>query len=217
MSGGATSKKYAGKEQKGGLTGMLIDLMVDATVDAAASAIDSALSVNFGPPDQMLSELSKKAISKFVKKITPQYVEANIALKDRDDDSGLSGLISVGQKPEQKAIDDALKVGCEFAKIDFWDKAISAWDSALKLKPTCAAAHYNKGVAYEMKGDLIGSKENIEKAVNAKSSEDYIKALRRIENKIEQKAKLEKQMRDRKESAKSIPKPEPVIYYVGHN
>jgi len=195
--GGQRKKSDAGQKKDSGLGGLLADLVIDAAIDAAASGIDAALSVNFGPPDQMLNELSKKAIAKFVKKITPQYVLTEIALKDKDDDSG---ILPFGKKEEQKEIDNALKVGCDFARNNFWDRAIKTWEGVTKKKPNCAAAYYNKAVAYEMKGDFVKSKNRFEKAVDIKPSEEYIKALARIEKKIKEKEEVEKQLRERRKA-----------------
>jgi len=148
--------------------------------------------IEFGPKEKMLREASLNAISKFVKKIVPQTEAQVITLKENDDDSS---ILNLRPTPQEKTIAEGMKSGCEYAKASLWDKAISSWNSVLQVKPNCAAAIYNIGVAWETKGDLLKAKEGYDQALSLKPGDsDYIKATANINRRIQEKEELDKQL-----------------------
>jgi hypothetical protein len=161
--------------------------------------------IEFGPKEKMLKEAAQKAISKFIKKITPRYETRYISLKESDDDSS---IFNFRPTPQERTVAEGLKAGCENARGSLWDRAISSWNSALQVKPNCAAAIYNIGVAYEMKGDLIKAKEEYNKALSLKPGDSvYIKAAANIDQRIQEKEELDKQLEGRTRKGKpKIPK-----------
>ncbi|MBC8462163.1 MAG: SH3 domain-containing protein [Deltaproteobacteria bacterium] len=177
-------KKTATKNVSGGgkSTGSLLG-------DLAVIAVQAAIEIGFGPKEQMLDQAAQIVAANFVKKITPRVETAMVFLEVRDEETGMLG---VRQTPEQKALNDMIKAGCDYGKAGLWEKAISIWEDALKKKPTCAAIHFNLGVAYEMKGNLTKSREMYEKAANLKPDPKYIKAVAKIEQLITEKEKFER-------------------------
>ena len=176
------------------------------TKDLFDMAAKTAMEIGFGPKEQMLDQAAQIVAANFVKKITPQVETALVFLEVRDEETGMLGI---RQTPEQKALNDMIKAGCDYGKAGLWEKAMSIWEDALKKKPTCAAVHFNLGVAYEMKGNLTKSREMYEKAANLKPDPKYIKAIAKIEQLITETEKFERSAKKegRKPIFKSPPPP----------
>jgi len=194
----ATQKRGGRKESTGSLA-----------ADILIAGIEAGLEIGFGPKEQMLDQAAQIVAANFVKKITPQVETTYVNLETQDEETDMLGMVGIRQTPEQKALNDMIKAGCDYGKAGLWDKAISIWKEALKKKPTCAAVHFNLGVAYEMKGKLIKSKEMYEKAANLKPDPKYIKAIAKIEKLIKEKEKFERgaKTEGRKPIFKSPPPP----------
>jgi curli biogenesis system outer membrane secretion channel CsgG len=157
------------------------------------------------PKAKMLQEAANIPIQKFIKKIIPHPVLQTVELRDKRDDSTL-----FSESPEDKVLNECIKRGNEYAKAGQWDKSIGEWQNCLKIKGPSAAVHYNIGVAYENKGDLVNAKENFLKAQELKSDEFYIKATSRIEQRLEDQIRLQAQLRKpakTTETPKGIVKP----------
>jgi len=152
-------------------------------------------------------------ISKFIKKIVPHYVPQVVELRDKSDESS---LLSFGESPQDKALNECIKRANEFAKASQWDKSINEWQTCLKIKGDSAAVYYNIGVGYESKGDLVRAKENYQKAQELKPDEFYMKANSRIDQRLEDKKKLQVQLRKPAKPAEpykavaETPKPTPL-------
>lgn len=142
------------------------------------------------PKAKMLQEAANIPIQNFIRKIIPHPVLQTVELRDKRDDSTL-----FSESPEDKALTECIKRGNEYAKAGQWDKSIGEWQNCLKIKGPSAAVHYNIGVAYESKGDLVKAKENYLKAQELKSDEFYIKASSRIEQRLEDQIRLQAQLR----------------------
>ncbi len=194
----ATQKRGGEKDSTGSLLG---DLLV--------GVVEAAMEINFGPKEQMLDRATQLAAANFVKKITPRVETVRVYLEIQDEETGMLGMVGIQQTPEQKMLNDMIKAGCDYGKVGLWEKAISIWNGALKKKPTCAAVHFNLGVAYEIKDKLIKSKEMYEKAANLKPKPKYIKAIVKIEQLIKEKEKFERGAK--KEGRKPIFKSPPPL------
>ena len=177
----ATQKRGGRKESTGSLAAEILIAGIEATLE-----------IGFGPKEQMLDQAAQIVAANFVKKITPRVETTYINLETQDEETGMLGMVGIRQTPEQKALNDMIKAGCDYGKAGLWEKAMSIWEDALKKKPTCAAVYFNLGVAYEMKGNLTKSKEMYEKAANLKPDSKYIKAVAKIEQLITEKEKFER-------------------------
>ena len=191
-------KKKTATQKRGGRKTSTGSLAADLLI----AAVEVGLEIGFGPKEQMLDQAAQIVADNFVKKITPRVDTAYVNLETQDEETGMLGMVGIQQTPEQEALNDMIKAGCDYGKAGLWDKAISIWEGVLKTKPTCAAVHFNLGVGYEMKGQLVKSKEMYEKAADLKPDPKYIKALAKIGHLITEKAKFERS--SEKESKKSI-------------
>lgn len=72
--------------------------------------------------------------------------------------------------------------GVQAAMNSNWDLAIDTWSKKLKKTPTDHATLYNRGVAYEARGDLKKAIADYQKALAAQKDELYVQALARAQN-----------------------------------
>lgn len=73
--------------------------------------------------------------------------------------------------------------GVQAAMNSNWSMAIDSWGKKLKKTPTDHAMLYNRGVAYEARGDLKKAIADYQKALEiAKKDELYVQALARAQN-----------------------------------
>ena len=73
-----------------------------------------------------------------------------------------------------KIVEDYIKRGNAYSYIGEYDKAITDFDQAIRLKPHYAKAYYNRGNAYRDKVDFDEAIKNYTKAIELKS--DYAEA-----------------------------------------
>jgi tetratricopeptide (TPR) repeat protein len=128
------------------------------------------------PEGEILSELSTALARTFIQTIAPHRVSE-------------SRVIEPGRGKIQE--------GRKYAQAGLWPEAFEAWTEAVRLMPNESAAHYNLGLAYEVRGELDEAEKAFKKAVGLRQKKLYLEALARIRKEREEKAKLEEQMRSR--------------------
>lgn len=131
------------------------------------------------PKDNILTELGLRCINDFVRVLAPhpETVMAEFAGGGSEVDKGV-----------------------EFAKNGLWDKAQTIWQGVVEEEPQNHAAWYDLGLALEAQGLYSDAQDAYDRAVNLKPKSLYIKALKRIRERIEDNRRLQEQLRKQREA-----------------
>lgn len=131
------------------------------------------------PKDNILTDLGVRCINDFVRVLAPhpETVMAEFAGGGGEVDKGI-----------------------EFARNGLWDKAQDIWQGVIEKDAQHHAAWYNLGLALEARGLYNDARDAYDRAVNLKPKSLYIKALKRIRDRIEDNHRLQEQLRKQREA-----------------
>lgn len=146
---------------------------------------------DLGSDDQLQSLATRRAIEKFITKITPHYVTVNVTFKNSADDSLLPK-----DKAAKEKIESFFKTGLDYVRANQWDMAIKSFENVLVNLPNEPYSLYNIGLSYEIKGQLEKARSYYQKAVNIKPTDTTLgNALSQVEQRIQEQEQVKKQLR----------------------
>lgn len=129
------------------------------------------------PKDDILANLSNNVVAQFIPGLTPHRIQLRKTLEKGN---------------------DAVNLGIDYAKNGLWDDAIAVWKEEVQSRPDNAQAHYNLGLAYEVKGQIERAEQEYRAAMKIKPKDLYMKAVSGIQKRKKEKIKLDKQLRLKK-------------------
>jgi curli biogenesis system outer membrane secretion channel CsgG len=156
-------------------TGKLLAVHSDSKSYNSGKVVEGS-GTSLKPEGEILNDLSTQVAKGFVQLIAPHRVTETRAIE-----SG-SGKIGEGKK---------------FAQSGLWQDAFESWQEAVRLTPNESAAHYDLGLAFEVRGDLDEAEKAIRKAVSIKQKKTYLEALARVLREKDEKVRLEEQLKGR--------------------
>jgi hypothetical protein len=127
-----------------------------------------------GPPkdrDTLLMEAREDMFRRFADSVVPGMTRVIRELRTHDDDSGVFGSAPVDQQ---------LSRGATYATNGNWELAREAWEEAVRVAPSSAAAHYDVGVAYEQQGLLDKAREHYDLAARLRPDPVYVRATAEV-------------------------------------
>jgi len=145
---------------------------------ATSSACEDRGSLKSGP--ELIRMAKEKAIGEFKRDTAPYYVTFDIKLMKTGD-------------IKNKAAEEKMEKGIEFAKAGRLDRACELWNEAAALSPESPSILYHLGVCAEVTGNLNQALELYTKADRLldKPDDALNSAIMRVKGRIEKQKKLE--------------------------
>ncbi len=151
--------------------------------------------------EELLRAASQQAITEFVNQVTPHKVSERVMVKSGDDDAPL-----LFGSASDSVLASTMGKGVDLANAGLWAEAVTQFEDAVRQKPTCAACHYDLGLAMETLAtdlsDLQTARDHYHQAVTSRPSDaSYTGALKRIDRRISQWEELKRQTEEREAEA----------------